>query len=44
MTMHFCACAEEGKADSIVTLNVKDFPQDKLKAKVSLPEDFLAHR
>jgi putative PIN family toxin of toxin-antitoxin system len=40
----FCVCAEEGKADSIVTLNVKDFPQEKLKAKVSRPADFLANR
>ena len=40
----FCACAEQGKADSIVTLNMKDFPQDKLKARVSMPVDFLAHR
>src|SRR5258708_20155898 len=23
----FCVCAEQGKADSIVTLNVKDFPK-----------------
>ena len=40
----FCACAEQGKADSIVTLNMKDFPQGKLKARVSMPVDFLAHR
>jgi predicted nucleic acid-binding protein len=40
----FCVCAEQGKADSIVTLNVKDFPQDRLKAKVSTPADFLANR
>jgi predicted nucleic acid-binding protein len=30
----FCLCAEEGKADFIVTLNSKDFPEDRLKAKV----------
>jgi uncharacterized protein len=40
----FCACAEQGKADSIVTLNMRDFPQDILKARVSIPVDFLAHR
>jgi putative PIN family toxin of toxin-antitoxin system len=40
----FCVCAEQGKADAIVTLNVKDFPQDKLKARVSMPADFLARR
>ncbi|MGC1415334.1 MAG: putative toxin-antitoxin system toxin component, PIN family [Candidatus Acidiferrum sp.] len=40
----FCVCAEQGKADAIVTLNVKDFPQDRLKAKVFTPVDFLAHR
>jgi len=28
----FCLCANEGKADSIFTLNSKDFPQDRLKA------------
>jgi uncharacterized protein len=40
----FCVCAEQGKAHAIVTLNVKDFPQDKLKARVSMPADFLARR
>ena len=40
----FCVCAEQGKADSMVTLNMKDFPQDNLRARVSLPADFLAHR
>ena len=30
----FCRCAEGGKADFIVTLNSKDFPEDRLKAKV----------
>ena len=33
----FCLCAEPGKADFIVTLNPKDFPQDRLKATVVLP-------
>jgi len=40
----FCVCAEQGKADSIVTLNMKDFPEDRLKARVSMPVDFLARR
>ncbi len=31
----FCLCAEEGKADFIVTLNPRDFPQDRLKAKIT---------
>lgn len=35
----FCLCAEQGKADLIVTLNPKDFPQDRLKAIVMLPEE-----
>ena len=33
----FCLCAESGKADFVVTLNPKDFPQDRLKATVVLP-------
>ena len=33
----FCLCAEQGKADFIVTLNSKDFPEDRLKAKVIPP-------
>ena len=33
----FCLCAEQGKADFIVTLNLRDFPQDRLKATVVLP-------
>jgi uncharacterized protein len=37
----FCRCAEEGKADFIVTLNAKDFPQERLHAKVTSPVDFL---
>jgi predicted nucleic acid-binding protein len=36
----FCICAEDGKADFIVTLNPKDFPQGHLKAKVLLPDGF----
>lgn len=33
----FCACAEWGSASFIVTLNPKDFPQKKLRAKVIAP-------
>jgi predicted nucleic acid-binding protein len=33
----FCLCAEEGSADFIFTLNPKDFPQSRLKAKVIQP-------
>jgi predicted nucleic acid-binding protein len=33
----FCLCSEEGKAEFIVTLNPKDFPQDRLKAKIVSP-------
>lgn len=33
----FCLCSEEGKADFIVTLNPKDFPQGRLRAKVISP-------
>ncbi len=35
----FCLCAEQGKAGFIVTLNPKDFPQDRLKAYVVQPSD-----
>ena len=35
----FCACAEQGHAAFIVTLNRKDFPQKKLVAKVISPGD-----
>jgi len=35
----FCACAEQGRATFIATLNQKDFPQEKLWAKVILPGD-----
>jgi predicted nucleic acid-binding protein len=37
----FCLCAEQGKADYIVTLNLKAFPQHRLKAKVVSPGRFL---
>jgi predicted nucleic acid-binding protein len=30
----FCFCAEEGRADVIFTLNSRDFPQSRLRAKV----------
>ena len=33
----FCLCAEQGDADFIFTLNTKDFPQDRLTAKVVQP-------
>lgn len=36
----FCFCAEQGKADFIVTLNPKDFPEDRLKANVLPPDRF----
>ena len=35
----FCTCAERGAADFLVTLNPKDFPQDRLSAKVIAPGD-----
>jgi predicted nucleic acid-binding protein len=35
----FCACAEAGGAAFIVTLNPKDFPQSKIRAKVISPND-----
>lgn len=33
----FCLCAEAGNADLIVTLNPKDFPEGRIKAKVVSP-------
>jgi hypothetical protein len=33
----FCACAETGEADFIMTLNPKDFPQPLLSAHVIRP-------
>jgi predicted nucleic acid-binding protein len=35
----FCACAEQGRATFIATLNERDFPQKKLRAKVISPGD-----
>jgi predicted nucleic acid-binding protein len=37
----FCLCAEEGKAAFIVTLNLKDFPQDRLRATVISPAELI---
>jgi predicted nucleic acid-binding protein len=34
----FCLCAEKGSADFLVTLNPKDFPQSRLKARVVRPD------
>jgi uncharacterized protein len=36
----FCVCAGHGRADVIVTLNIADFPQERLKAKVTSPDGF----
>jgi uncharacterized protein len=36
----FCLCAEFGDADLIVTLNPKDFPEERIKSKVILPNKF----
>jgi predicted nucleic acid-binding protein len=33
----FCLCAEDGNADFIFSLNPKDFPLRRLKAKVVQP-------
>jgi putative PIN family toxin of toxin-antitoxin system len=33
----FCGCAEQGKADILVTLNPKDFPEDRLTATIASP-------
>ncbi len=33
----FCFCAEQGKANFVITLNPTDFPQDLLKAIVISP-------
>jgi len=40
----FCVCAEEGNADLLYTLNPKDFPQGRLKAKVTQPDTALSRR
>lgn len=36
----FCICAEQGRADFVVTLNPSDFPQDRLVAKIMAPGVF----
>ena len=36
----FCLCSEDGKANFIVTLNPKDFPQGGLEATVISPDQF----
>lgn len=36
----FCLCAESGKADFLITLNPKDFPQARLKTRILLPSEF----
>lgn len=40
----FCWCAEDGGAQFLVTLNPRDFPQDRLSARVVAPQEFLALR
>jgi len=37
----FCLCAEFGNEDFIVTLNPKDFPEERLKSKVILPSQLI---
>jgi predicted nucleic acid-binding protein len=37
----FCLCSEQGKADFILTLNPKDFPENRLNTKVVHPGLFL---
>lgn len=37
----FCLCAESGKADFVITLNPRDFPQGHLKSKVVLPSELI---
>jgi len=34
----FCLCAEQGKGDFIVTLNPRDFPEERLKVRVVRPQ------
>ena len=38
----FCLCGEQGRADLIITLNLNDFPQERLRAKVVAPRYLLA--
>jgi uncharacterized protein len=37
----FCRCAESGDADFVVTLNPKDFPEERLKSKIVLPSELI---
>ncbi|MGB6877371.1 MAG: PIN domain-containing protein [Candidatus Acidiferrales bacterium] len=37
----FCLCAESGKADFVVTLNMRDFPQVHLGSKVARPAEII---
>ena len=37
----FCLCAEFGKADFVITLNPKDFPQEHLKSKIVFPTELI---
>ena len=37
----FWECAERGRADFVVTLNPKDFPQNRLSAKIIAPGESL---
>ena len=37
----FCLCSESGNADFVVTLNPKDFPEERLKSKIVLPIELL---
>ena len=36
----FCLCAESAKADFVITLNPKDFPQTRLKTRITPPSEF----
>ena len=38
----FCLCAESGKADFVVTLNTRDFPQVRLRSKIVLPTELIS--
>ena len=37
----FCLCSESGDADLVVTLNPKDFPEERLKSRIVLPIELL---
>lgn len=41
---HFAACADSGRADFLVTLNKKHFPQDRLSARVIAPTEPLSRQ